>query len=152
MEAGSIGPADLSSGSLYDLLTAAIAPRPIALVSTISADGQANLAPFSFFMLGGIDPPSVCFSPTLGREGAPKHTLLNIESTREFVVNLVDRPLIHAMNEASFNFPRHVDEAVEVGLDMAPSELVRPSRVATSPMALECKVVEIVAHGTRFGG
>ncbi len=129
------------------LLTRIIAPRPIALVSTVSAAGVGNLAPFSFFAAGGSSPLSCVFSPTRDRHGSGKHTLANIEATGEYVINVVTAAMTAAVNQASFAYAADVDEFDVVGLTRAPSQHVRPPRVQESPVALECRVFRCVPHG-----
>lgn len=146
-----IDPAELSPTELYGLLVSAVVPRPIALVSTISAAGYPNLAPFSFFMAGGSTPPSLAFSPTAGRDGIEKDTLRNIEETGEFVVGVVDREMALGMNEAGFAYPKDEDEWPATGLTPLPSEAVRPARVAESPVQFECRLFQIVRHGEGRG-
>lgn len=139
--------ATAESRSRYRLLTSIVAPRPIALVSTVDSAGIGNLAPFSFFMMGGGDPPSLCFSPLRGRSPAGKDTLRNIVATGEFVVNVVTRPMAEAVNAASFDYPPDVDEFDVSRFTKEPSQLVRPARVAESPAALECRLFQVVTHG-----
>jgi flavin reductase (DIM6/NTAB) family NADH-FMN oxidoreductase RutF len=131
------------------LVNTLVAPRPIAFVSTLSAEGVGNLAPFSFFMAGGYDPASVCFSTTAPSQGPGKDTLRNIEATGEFVINIAVRSIIGQLNQASYPYPAHVDEFDRVGLTRAPSTKVRPPRVAESPASLECRLFQIVKHGDR---
>lgn len=131
----------------YRLLTSLIAPRPIAFVSTLDAEGRGNLAPFSFFMMGGGKPPSLAFSPLHDRQRGPKDTLRNIEATGEFVVNVVTRAMAARVNQASFDYGAEVDEFDAAGFTREPSRLVRASRVAESPAAMECKLFQVVRHG-----
>ena len=131
----------------YRLLTSLIAPRPIAFVSTLDADGLGNLAPFSFFMMGGGNPPSLAFSPLQDRQRGPKDTLRNIEATGEFVVNVVTRGMAERVNQASFDYPPGMDEFDAAGLTREPSRLVRAPRVAESSAALECRLYRVVRHG-----
>lgn len=136
-----------SADALYGTLVRLVVPRPIALVSTVSANGAPNLAPFSFFMLGGADPPSLALSP-LGRgAGRPKDTLNNIRDTGEFVVNLVDRPVAEAMNRAALDVAPEVDEWDLAELTALPSLAVRPARVAECKVQFECVLYRIVPHG-----
>lgn len=140
-------PAALAATDIYKLLVGAIAPRPIAFVSTISADGVPNLAPFSYFMIGGVNPPSVAISPTAKRSGEHKHTLQNIAATGEYVINVVTYAMREKMNVTSIEFPDGVSEWDEAGFTPAPSLKVRPARVLASPIALECRLHQIVTHG-----
>lgn len=128
-------------------MASAIAPRPIALVSTQCPEGHANLAPFSYFMPGGTHPPSLAFSPTLNMQGQPKDTLSNIRETGEFVVNVVTRPMAEGMNQAARGVARHIDEWPLSGFTPLPSELVVPHRIAESPIQFECRLFKIVGHG-----
>lgn len=133
------------------LLNRVIAPRPIAFVSTLSAAGAGNLAPFSYFALGGNGPPSCVFSPTLDRHLNTKHTLDNIRATGEYVINICTRPLAERINKTSFEYPHDVDEFDVAGFTRAPSTRVKPPRVAESPINLECRLFQIVPHGDAPG-
>ena len=139
---------DLSPQERHSLLTPLITPRPIAFVSTLSAAGVGNVAPFSFFAMGGQNPQSVAFCPTADRNGNPKDTLRNIRETGEFVINIVTRAMAERVNQASAPYPFEVDEFDVVGLTRLPSTVVKPPRVAESPAHLECRVFEIVPHGS----
>ena len=130
------------------MLSSLIVPRPIAFVSTISQDGVENLAPFSFFVAGGANPPSLAFSTVLGSDGTEKDTLRNIRATGEFVVNIVHRPLAEDMNRTSASHPPHVSEWNYTTLAQVPSLAVKPMRVADSLAQFECELFTIVAHGT----
>ncbi|MBZ4018785.1 flavin reductase family protein, partial [Streptomyces purpurogeneiscleroticus] len=138
-----IDPRNTSRNDFYRLLTATVVPRPIAWVSTIAADGgAANLAPHSFFTISSVSPPIVQFT-SVGR----KDSLLNVEASGEFVVNLAPEGLFEQINETATDFPHGVSEFEEVGIAMEPSRCVKPPRVAASPVALECRL-----HSTlRFG-
>lgn len=139
--------AALTPRQAYDVLVAAVQPRPIAFVSTRSAAGEDNLAPFSFFMAGGANPPSLMYSPSLNLRGEPKDSLRNVEETREFVVNIVTRTMSEAMNAASFDYPQGFSEWQVTGLTPLPSEVVKPMRIMESPVQFECRVHQIVPHG-----
>lgn len=117
----------------YPLLNSLVVPRPIAWVSTVSADGVGNLAPHSFFNVACANPPMLAFSSV-----DEKDTLRNIRATREFVVSTTPRDLLHAVNNTSANFDPAEDEALALGIAMEDSETVRPQRVAQSPAAMEC--------------
>jgi len=146
----SFAPRDLSQDDAYNILVAAVSPRPIALVSTMSADGVPNLAPFSFFMAGGVSPLSIAFSPTDGAKG-PKNSLTNILATQEFVVNTVDRKMAEGMNEASYGYGPDVSEWRAAGFTMLDSDEVKPFRVAESFVQFECKLFQVVRHGEGSG-
>lgn len=143
----SVDPSKLTPSQAYDLLVHAIQPRPIAFVSTMSEQGEENLAPFSFFMAGGANPPSLMYSPALNARGEAKDSLRNVEETGEFVVNIVTRSLAEAINATSFDFPSGYSEWQVAGLTPMPSEFVRPRRIAESPVHFECRVFQIVRHG-----
>jgi flavin reductase (DIM6/NTAB) family NADH-FMN oxidoreductase RutF len=142
-----LDPAELSQGAMYDLMVAAIQPRPIAFVSTECSDGHANLAPFSFFMPGGVNPPSLAFSPTRNAQGEEKDTLKNIRDTGEFVVNILDRSMAEGMNQTAFGYPRGYEEWPVSGFSPIASAKVKPRRVAESLVQFECRLYQIVAHG-----
>jgi flavin reductase (DIM6/NTAB) family NADH-FMN oxidoreductase RutF len=140
--------ADLSPRDRQHWLTPVIAPRPIAFVSSLSAGGVGNLAPFSFFAMGGGNPQSVAFCPVADRNGNPKDTLRNVRETGEFVINIVSRAMAEQVNQASAAYPFEVDEFDETGFTRVPSDLVKPPRVAESPASLECRVFQVVPHGS----
>jgi flavin reductase (DIM6/NTAB) family NADH-FMN oxidoreductase RutF len=138
-----ITPADLDPRDAYRLLISAVVPRPIGWASTIGLDGTLNLAPFSFFNAIGGNPSTVMISVGK-RHGNPKDTLRNVQETGEFVINIVNEELAAAMNQTSGEWDYDVDEFVRAGLATTPSIDVRPPRVANAPIALECKVTQIV--------
>lgn len=140
-------PAELSPGDAHRLLLHCVAPRPIALTSTLSPEGKPNLAPFSYFMAGGANPPSVVISPLTDRTGRPKDTLRNIEATGEYVINVCTFDLREQINTASAEFPYGCSEWEECGLTPLPSARVRPCRVRESPLAIECRLFRVVPHG-----
>lgn len=139
-----IDPASLPASKRYGLLISVIQPRPIAWVSTQDSGGRLNLAPFSFFTGITSAPMTVCFAPARDRHGGKKDTLLNIEETREFVINTAVDSLAEKMVKTSAEYPREVSEFEEVGLTPEPSALVRPPRVKESPVSLECGLDRIV--------
>ena len=139
----SIVPTDLDPREAYRLLISAVVPRPIGWTSTVGADGSINLAPFSFFNAVGGNPPTVLIS--IGqRQGNPKDTLRNARETGEFVINIVNAELAEAMNQTSGEWAYDVNEFDRAGVTPATSIDVRPPRVAEAPIALECKVTQIV--------
>jgi flavin reductase (DIM6/NTAB) family NADH-FMN oxidoreductase RutF len=142
-----IAPDSLDIRARYALLLHCVSPRPIAFVSTLSPDGIGNLAPFSFFIAGGANPPSVVISPTTPRDGQPKDTLRNIQATGEYVINVVTFAMRERMNQASAEYPYGVSEWEQAGFEPAASVLVKPSRVAESPLSIECRLHQIVPHG-----
>src|SRR5262247_2400034 len=143
-----IDPQTAPQQSIYKLLIGCVVPRPIAWVSSLSDNGVANLAPFSFFMAVCNDPPTVAFASGR-RAGNKKDTVRNVEHTQDFVVNLVDDALAEQMNLTSGEYPSEVDELAVTGLTAAPSVKVKAPRVAEAPINLECRVVQIlpVGHG-----
>lgn len=133
---------DASPHAFYRLLTALVVPRPVAWVSTVAADGTANLAPHSFFTVACARPPIVTFTSV----GA-KDTLRNVEETGEFVVNLAPARLIDQVNNSSARFAAEDSEADALHIPMEPSEVVRPARVTASPASLECRLHSTVPLG-----
>lgn len=142
---------EIPHDELYGILLNSVAPRPIAWVSTLSASGQPNLAPFSFFNVLCVDPPLLGFSPGLRQpkqanasHGEPKDTLRNIRQTKEFVVNVVTYDLLRPMNVTSGEYDPSVNEFELAKVTPVPSRLVRPARVAESPVSFECKLHQIL--------
>lgn len=133
---------DAAGTAPYPLLTALVVPRPIAWVSSVSADGVGNLAPHSFFTVVSANPPMVSFT-SVGAKG----TLANVEATGEFVVNLASEPLLAQVNRSSAPYPPHRDEADEIDITMEPSAVVSPPHVAASPAALECRLERTLPLG-----
>ena len=126
-------------GLPHNPLKALVSPRPIAWVSSLSADGTPNLAPYSFFNAVNEDPPIVIISCSTAPDRAEKDTLANIVATREFVVHIVPQALGEAMNISSAPHPAEIDEFEAAGLAKAPSTLVAPPRIADAPVAMECR-------------
>ena len=129
------------------VLTGVVVPRPIAFVSSISADGIVNLAPFSFFNAMAYDPATIVLGISRSAGWKAKDTLANIEATGEFVVSVVVDDIAEAMNSTAAEFPADVDEFQIAGLTPKPSELVRPPLVAESPVNMECRLNQVVAVG-----
>ena len=141
-----IDPVGLDARGIHELMVGCIAPRPIALVSTLGEDGVYDVAPFSFFTLMSMHPTVVGFA--IGRRrGSKKDTLVNIEFSKDYVINVVSEAIAPAMNQASGDYPSNVDEFRETGLTPAASDLVRPPRVAESPIQLECRLMQIMEFG-----
>jgi flavin reductase (DIM6/NTAB) family NADH-FMN oxidoreductase RutF len=138
----------MAPADVYALLVGCVVPRPIAFVSSLSAGGIANLAPFSFFNAGGAHPPSLVFSPVTTGAGRDKDTLHNVRATREYVVHIAPWPLREKMNQTSADYPPEVDEFEAAGFTKAPSARVKPWRAAECPVAMECRLFQIVEHGT----
>ena len=144
-------PAQESAKNIYKLMIGTIVPRPIAFVSTVDTRGVRNLAPFSYFTAVTSDPPTVLFCPALrsadpGREILDtKDTLRNILATREFVINIVSEEIAAEMNACSAQVPPAADEFELSGLTPVASDLVKPPRVAESPVQMECRLRQIIA-------
>ena len=130
---------------IFNLLQSAVAPRPIAFVSTINEKGQVNLSPFSFFNLFSVNPPMVIFSPSRRvRDNTIKHTLKNVEEIPECVVNVVSYDMVEQVNLASTEYPEGINEFIKAGFTEKKSLYVRPPRVKESPVQMECKVKQII--------
>ena len=148
----SINPKDISTGKLHSYLLSAVAPRPIAFASTIDAEGNPNLSPYSFFNVFSANPPILIFSPARRvRDNTTKHTLENVMHTKEVVINVVNYDIVQQMSLSSSEYAKGVNEFDKSGLTMLASEVVKPFRVAESPVQFECKVNEIVHLGTAGG-
>lgn len=132
---------------IYNMLVRLVTPRPIAWVTSLDLQGRVNLAPFSFFNVFGSNPPVVAFSPNLRRDRTKKDTLLNVEATGEFVVNAAVIELAEKVNLTSKEIPPGESEVDLAGLHLLPSVKVKPPRVAESPAAMECKVLQIIPIG-----
>ncbi len=143
-------PAHLQPPASYALLVGAIVPRPIGFISTISDEGVANLAPFSFFNAVCANPLVVCVSIT--NRVPPKDTIRNIRAIGEFVVNIVTEPIAKQMNLCSGDYPAGVSEFEVSKLTPEPSDVVKPPCVRESPVNMECKLMQIIEIGTQPGG
>lgn len=147
-----INPKDLSVMQVQKYLQNAVAPRPICFASTISANGEPNLSPFSFFNIFSSNPPILVFSPAYsGRTGAPKDTLLNVKEVPEVVINMVTYNMVQQTSLSSSPFPKGVNEFVKSGFTPIASEDIKPFRVKESPVQIECKVIEIKELGKQGG-
>ena len=148
----SIDPKEIPTGKLHGYLLGAVAPRPIAFASTIDADGNPNLSPFSFFNVFSANPPIMIFSPARRVRGnTTKHTLENAMETKEVVINVVNYDIVHQMSLSSTEYPKGVNEFDKAGFTMLKSDKVKPFRVAESPVQFECKVTEIIHLGNEGG-
>ena len=148
----SIDPKEISPAKVQGYLQGAIAPRPIAFASTIDENGNPNLSPFSFFNVFSSNPPILVFSPARRvRNNAIKHTLINAQNTKEVVINVVNYDIVQQMSLSSTEYPDGVNEFEKSGLNMLKSDVVKPFRVAESPVQFECKVNEIIALGDQGG-
>lgn len=143
---------DANPIQLQAYLQGAIGPRPIAFASTIDAEGNANLSPFSFFNIFSSNPPILVFSPVRrGKNNTIKHTLINVQETKEVVINIANYDMVQQLSLASTEYGDGVDEFVKAGFTKLPSEEIKPYRVAESPVQLECKVNDIIALGNEGG-
>jgi flavin reductase (DIM6/NTAB) family NADH-FMN oxidoreductase RutF len=133
----------------YKLLCAFVAPRPIALVTTLSPDGIGNAAPFSFFNVFGDDPPIIIRGIQARPDGTPKDTTINIKATGEFVAHLVDQAMARQMLECAIEFPPGADELALTGLRVTASQKVRPGRIREAPAALECRLETTIEYDRR---
>lgn len=148
----SFNPKDLSTGRLHGYLLSAVAPRPIAFASTMDVEGNPNLSPFSFFNVFSANPPILIFSPARRvRNNTVKHTLENVEATKEVVINVVNYDIVQQMSLSSTEYAKGVNEFEKAGLSMLESDEVKPFRVAESPVQFECKVNDIIHLGTEGG-
>ncbi len=147
-----INPKDISTAELQGYLQGSVGPRPIALASTIDADGNPNLSPFSFFNLFSANPPILVFSPSRRvRDNTCKHTLFNVQATRQVVINVVNYDMVQQTSLSSTEYKDGVNEFVKAGFTMIPSEEVTPFRVKESPVQFECMVQEIIGLGEEGG-
>lgn len=145
-------PKEMETAKVQSFLLGGVAPRPIALVSTLSVDGIPNLAPFSFFNAFGANPPMIAFSPSNRvRDNTTKDTLTNIEATGECVVQAVTFDIVHQVSLASMEYPADINEFDKSGLTPVKSDLVKPFRVAESPFQMECKLNQIIPLGDQAG-
>ncbi|MGM0634740.1 MAG: flavin reductase family protein [Bacteroidota bacterium] len=145
-------PSDLKTPELHGILLGSIGPRPIAFASTVNESGAVNLSPYSFFNVFSANPPIMIFSPARRvRNNTTKHTLENVELTKEVVINVVNFAIVQQMSLSSTEYKEGVNEFEKSGLTMLESDLVKPPRVKESPVQYECKVKEIVHLGKEGG-
>lgn len=145
-------PGEIPTRDLHQFIVGSIAPRPIAFVSTVDENGHTNLAPYSFFNAFSSNPPIVVFSSNRRvSNNTTKDTLHNVQATGEAVINVVNHAIVHQMAVASIEFPTEVSEFDKTGLTPLASDVVRPMRVAESPVQLECKVQDIITLGEHGG-
>ena len=148
----SIDPKEIATGKLHGYLLGAVAPRPIAFASTIDANGNPNLSPFSFFNVFGSNPPIMIFSPARRvRDNTTKHTLDNVLATKEVVINIVNYAIVQQMSLSSTEYPEGVNEFEKAGFTMLASDKIKPYRVAESPVQFECKVKDVIFTGDKGG-
>ncbi|OFY67259.1 MAG: flavin reductase [Bacteroidetes bacterium RIFCSPLOWO2_02_FULL_36_8] len=147
-----LSPSKEKTSLLHRYLLASVAPRPIALASTVDKDGNPNLSPFSFFNAFSAKPPILVFSPARRvRDNTLKHTLENIYETREVVINTVNYELVHQCSLSSTEYPKGINEFLKSGLTQIPSLEVKPPRVKESPVQFECKVNQVIELGKEGG-
>lgn len=138
---------ELPQASRYKIMSSAIAPRPIAWVTTLSADGVPNAAPYSFFNMMGDAPPTIALGLLRGATGGVKNTAENIIATGEFVVHTVTEADGEAMNITCMDAPAGVDELACAGVPTVPSTIVAPPRILTAPAAFECRTLHRIETG-----
>lgn len=147
-----IDPKNESIASLYGQMLSAVTPRPIAFVSTIDKEGNVNISPFSFFNAFSINPPILIFaSAKRVRDNTNKDTLENIREVGEAVISTVNFPMVEQMSLTSTEYAKGVNEFVKAGLTQVESDLVKPPRVGESPIAMECKLLQIIEAGPDGG-
>lgn len=142
----------LTGLQLQSILQYVIAPRPICFASTINQKGEINLSPFSYFNIFSVNPPICVFSPSRRlRDNTTKHTLDNINEVAECVINIVSYEMVAQTSLASCEYPQGVNEFVKAGFTMLPSDVVKPPRVAESPVQLECRINQVIPLGEKAG-
>ena len=147
-----LDPKELPIPKLHHYLLGSIGPRPIAFASTVDAEGNRNLAPFSFFNVFSANPPILIFSPARsGRTNTTKNTHDNVKTVPEVVINVVTYDMVHQMSLTSSPFEAGVDEFEKAGFTPIASDTIRPFRVKESPVQIECKVLEIKELGQKGG-
>ena len=148
----SFDPKDLATPRLHGFLLGAVGPRPIAFASTIDTEGRPNLSPFSFFNVFSANPPVMIFSPARRvRNNTVKHSLENVLEVDEVVINIVSYDMVQQMPLASTEYGKGENEFVKAGFTMLKSDLVKPFRVAESPVQFECKVIKVEPLGQEGG-
>lgn len=147
-----IDPKSLTVPALTNYLQSAVSPRPIALVSSTGRDGHVNLSPFSFFNLFSLNPPIVIFSTSRRvRDNSVKHTYENVLEVPEVVIHIVSHSMVQQTSLASTEYPRDVNEFLKAGFTQLKSTIVLPPRVGEAPVAMECKVTQVIPLGTEGG-
>jgi flavin reductase (DIM6/NTAB) family NADH-FMN oxidoreductase RutF len=147
-----LDPKTLPVPKVHQYLLGAVGPRPIAFAATIDADGNHNLAPFSFFNVFSANPPILIFSPArAGRTNTTKDTYNNVKVVPEVVINVVNYDMVHQMSLASSPYPSGTSEFTKAGFTALPSETIQPMRVAEAPVQFECKVNQVIELGTEGG-
>lgn len=148
----SIDPKEISVGKLHGYLLGAVSPRPICFASTVDAEGNINLSPYSFFNVFSANPPIMIFSPARRvRDNTTKHTLENVLETKEVVINIVSHAMVQQMSLSSTEYAKGVNEFTKAGFIQMPSSIVKPPRVKEAPVQFECKVNEVIGLGSEGG-
>lgn len=143
-----INPKEVDTPQFHAYLLGAVTPRPIAFASTVDSEGRVNLSPFSFFNCFGANPPLLIFSPARrGRDNTTKHTYENVLEVPEVVINVVNYAMVQQASLASGEYPKGVNEFLKGGFTEVPSLVVKPPRVGESPIAMECKVLQVIQTG-----
>ncbi len=151
-EITTIDPNSITTAELHSILLTAVAPRPIAFASTVNANGNVNLSPFSFFNVFSANPPILIFSPARRvKNNTTKHTLENVKTTKEVVINIVNFPIVEQMSLSSTEYDIDVNEFIKSGLTPVKSLKITPPRVAESPVSFECVVDNIIELGKEGG-
>jgi len=144
-----INPKEVTTPQFHAFLVGAVTPRPIAFASTVDGEGRVNLSPFSFFNCFGANPPLLIFSPARrGRDNTTKDTYENVLVVPEVVINIVNYPMVQQVSLASGEYPRGVNEFTKTGFTEVPSRIVKPPRVGEAPIAMECRVLQVIQTGT----
>ncbi len=147
-----IDPNSISTAVLHQILLTAVAPRPIALASTVDKEGNVNLSPFSFFNVFSANPPILIFSPARrGKDNTTKHTYENVKEVKEVVINIVNFAMVEQMSLSSTEYDKGINEFIKSGFTPIPSERIKPPRVAEAPVSFECVVDNIIELGTEGG-
>jgi len=147
-----VNPKEVHFSKLHNYLQGAVVPRPIAFASTIDNAGHVNLSPFSFFNIFSSNPPILVFSPSRrGRDGTVKHTYDNVKENPEVVINIVSYAIVEQASLTSCEFPKGINEFAKAGFTEVKSDFIKPPRVGESPIAMECKVHQVIDLGTERG-
>jgi flavin reductase (DIM6/NTAB) family NADH-FMN oxidoreductase RutF len=147
-----LNPKEIPVAKMHSYLLGAVSPRPIAFASTVDKSGNINLSPFSFFNCFGANPPILIFSPARRvRDNTTKHTYENLREVPEVVINVVSYSMVQQASLASTEYPKGVNEFMKAGFTAVPSVLIKPPRVEESPVAMECKVLQIIQTGDQGG-
>lgn len=147
-----INPKEVTTQEFHAYLLGAVTPRPIAFASTVDLKGQINLSPFSFFNCFGANPPLLIFSPARrGKDNTVKHTYENVLEVPEVVINVVNYSMVQQASLASAAYPKGVNEFRKAGFTEVASAMVKPPRVREAPVAMECKVIQVIQTGTSGG-